>query len=230
MNDLSAFRQAAAAMRSRTGFDGTFFTLNGESGHYAGGKDKTIMDGRKVLADVFNLCVGQQKFADGKPIYIDVGFVRDRHMPRPREQLGDLDKSRWRNGVDPWQLAYYPPAYEEETRQRYIFTTSSTGGKDALATLQEAFADHNETLAAAQCPVVELLSDSYVNNFGKRIYFPIFGIVGWVDQPSFFRAVTPPPSAALIVKPPLALEANGSDFGGAETDRRSGDMNDEIPF
>ena len=78
-----------------------------------------------------------------------------------------------------------------------MFVTSSAGGKDALATLQADFVEHNEARPDKdpQSPLVELLVDSYFNSYNKQIFVPIFDILNWLDPPADFHAVTPPMSA-----------------------------------
>lgn len=131
MNDLSAFREAAAQMRSREGFSGAFINFNGERGEWStgSGDKKTIIDGRKLIAGVALILRGWQKFVGNKPFYDSVGFVRDRHQPRVRKDLGDHDETHWRNGVDPWKLTYFLPALDPETRQHFMLSPPATAAR-----------------------------------------------------------------------------------------------------
>jgi hypothetical protein len=183
---------------SRT-FDGDFVSFNGESGGWKAGKNKTVIDGRQLVADIYDLIVGWQAYRDDKFIYAGHGLARDNHEPPPREQLDENDKRFWRNEQDRWRLTYYLALHDPATREQFIFSTSSGGGKDALANLQEAFADHNEERAADdyEWPFVELASDSYVNTYGKKIFKPIFETVSWVKPPPAFRLPKPPASTAV---------------------------------
>jgi len=216
MHDLSAFREAAAAMRSREGFSGAFINFNGERGEWTtgSGHKKMIINGHRLVVGVSLMLAGWQKFVGNKPFYDSVGFIRDRHQPRPREELGDHDKNRWRDGADPWKLTYFLPAHDTETRQHFMFVTSSGGGKDALAALQAIFVEHNEARPdqVPQWPMVELSADSYTNNFDKKIFVPIFDIIDWLDPPLSFQAVTPPPNTvAKIEHKPDPFEAADHD-------------------
>ena len=203
MSDLSLFRQSASRMRSGEGraFDGDFVTFNGESGGWKSGKNKTLIDGRQLVADIYDLIVGWQAYRDDKFIYAGHGLARDNHEPPPREQLDENDKRFWRNPQDPWRLTYYLALHDPATREQFIFSTSSGGGKDALANLQEAFADHNEKAAPEdyEWPFVELASDHYVNTYGKKIFKPIFETVDWVKPPPAFRLPKPPAATAIMV-------------------------------
>jgi len=215
MSYLSSFRQSANRMRSGEGriFDGDFVSFNGENGGWKAGKDKVDIDGHHVIAAVNDLIVGWQNYRDDKFEYVGHGFVRDRHEPPLREELDDADERYWKNKQDPWKLTYYLAMFNPETRRHFVFSTSSGGGKDALANLQEAFADHNEgrALEDYELPLVELASDSYVNSYGKKIHKPVFEIIGWVKAPQSFRLQKPPAATVMtlaeITKPAIEHKA-----------------------
>jgi hypothetical protein len=114
----------------------------------------------------------------------------------------------------------------------YVVTTSD-GGKDALAALQVAFAEYNEARPdkEPQWPLVELTSDSYINSFSKKIFFPIFDILDWQDPPANFQAVTPPPNTvAKIEHKPDFDEAADAATDKATAQPIGQDLNDAIPF
>jgi hypothetical protein len=234
MNDLSGLRDAARAMRSHVAFEGyKFVRCNGETGKWlTGNKAKAVeIGGRKFIADPRNALVTWLRFdADGKPQYAGAGRLIDKHEPPARETLGDLNKSRWKNGVDPWRLTLMLALTDPATLERYIYSTDSGGGRDALGVLLDSYCDHNAAAAdemAEQVPLVELASDSYVNSFGKRIHTPQLDILEWVDPPDalLLKRLKPPPSPlpagspALKLVPALPVAKNGG-----------GEMDDEIPF
>ena len=230
MNDLSAFREAAAQMKSREGFGGTIIKFNGETGHWTAGagSKKTIIDGRRLVLGVWLILRGYQKFVDSKPHYHSLGFVRDRHQLPTRDMLGDLDKTCWRNNRDPWQITYYLPALDPDSRQHFMYTTDSAGGQDALSALQTAFADHSDAHrnAVPQWPLAELASDSYTNSYEKRIHIPIFQILEWLDPPPNFQAVAPPPNTLPKIE---HKPADGRTID-ATAQPANQNMDDEIPF
>jgi hypothetical protein len=253
-DDLFALRKSASEMRSAGGrsFDGDFAAFNGETGEWKAGKAKTVINGRQAVADVYDLMLGWQKFKDKKFVYCGIGFVRNGHQPPARELLDERDEALWSSDKDPWQLCHYLAMFDPETREQFVFTTSSAGGKDALAELQDAFADHNEALApgAREWPIVELAGDSYVNSYGKTIHKPIFDVVGWCAPPPAFRQPRVPPSAPLPgaiehqpteAKPAPAVQPD-VDFGAPaakpkqkqkqkqKTVAFGDDLDDEIPF
>jgi hypothetical protein len=221
MNDLSIFRRAAAEMRSGSGFTGEFLKFSGEDGHWTCGKDKTTVDDRKLIVAVPDLLVGWQKFKDKQSISYGIGRIADGHIPPPRDELDENDEKRWRNKRDPWQLTYFLGCFDPETQPQFVFATTSAGGRDALANLQDAFVKHNEVRATVpwQWPLIELSSDSYINSFGKKIFVPIFHVLSWSDPPAGFKAIQPPATTPLI-----ATKSNGSDPPSRD------EMDDDIPF
>jgi hypothetical protein len=230
MNDLSAFRVSASKMRSsERAFDGDFVSFKHDSGQWAAGKAKTDLSGRRLVADVNNLILGYQKYKDDKFVYAGHGFVRDGHQPPARQLLDERNEGRWKNNKDPWALTYYLSLFDPETREQFIYTTSSLGGKDALAVLQDAFADHNEGKAQYELPIVDLAGDSYVNQYDKTIFKPIFDIGGWCEAPPAFRAPKLPPSTAM----PLTIEHKSSEeeaSPGKPASIKPDGPDDEIPF
>jgi hypothetical protein len=92
---IDPFREMAAALHSRQGFDGTMTRFSKE-GHWYAGKDKESLDSCQMLALVNDMMRGLVLWQDKRPADYHVGLVRDRYMPPRREQLGHTDKSRWR--------------------------------------------------------------------------------------------------------------------------------------
>lgn len=234
MSDFSVLRNAARALRSRTGFEGSFAKFNGETGLWTrGSKDKaTVIDGARFLADVRNALTGWQKFGpDSKPVHAGVGALMTQHELPARDTLGDLDQNRWRGGNDPWEVTCWLALFDLESRERLIFSTSSSGGRDALGILLEAFCDHNEVLeeAAEEWPLIELVSESYNNSFGKLIHKPIFDLCSWEMPPNDFRAkaLKPPAPPPLPNASALKLESAKSTV---KQPAGACDMDDEIPF
>jgi hypothetical protein len=237
-SELEYLRRYAAAARSRGGFGVSFLKCDGNNGQWSAGKDKTDMSGRRLAADVPDAMYGFQKFENRKPIYV-IGRIGDGYQPPDRSTLGDTDLDRWINGKDPWAFVVLLPMFDPETREPFIFTASSDGGKDAVTALVDAVVDNVflHPNATNQLPVCELASDSYVNSRGKEIFKPIFEIVGWDARPTAVRHIKPPPIDMLalehkteasepveVVSPKPKRQRVAAGGGGRA------DMDDEIPF
>jgi hypothetical protein len=193
------FREFAAAMRSRTGFDATMLAF--KKGIWVAGKDAVEMNNEELIALVDQSMFGWCKWVDKKPVDYHVGFVRDRYKPPPRIELGDTDPTRWeRRDSDPWQLTFFLPLADSDTGKLYIFSTTSRGGRDALADLQEAYADHEDGPEdAGKQPLVALSAGYYGHGQYGRVETPSFKIVGWAYPPDNIKSIRPPASAALAV-------------------------------
>jgi hypothetical protein len=243
---IDPFREMANAMRSRTGFDGTILKFS--KGCWTAGKDATDMGDKELIAHVDQLMYGWTKWEDKKPVDYHVGFVRDRYKPPRRRELGDNDPGKCeRRDQDPWQLTFFLPLTDPNDGELFVYSTTSRGGKDALANLQDAFADNREhhPKDADKLPLTGLSSDHYPHPDYGRVETPELDIVRWVDAPVNMKAIKPPASAS----PFLAIEHNSESqpesdsepaFGTPQSAERTvptkksggsfADLDDEIPF
>jgi hypothetical protein len=218
MND-NPFREMAAAMRSRTGFDGTMLLF--KKSFWTAGRDAVDMNDEELVALVDQLMLGWCKWKDNKPVDYHVGFVRDRFQPPKRSELGDNDNSRWeKRDKDPWQFTFFLPLADPETAALYVFSTTSAGGKDALADLQELYADGRERQEnAGKAPRVALQGTHYTHQEHGRVDKPCFTIVGWVVPP----AIQP-------IRPPASQTIERIDAPQLEHKPRRGELDDDLPF
>jgi hypothetical protein len=224
---LDPFREMASAMRSRTGFDGTMLKFT--KGRWTAGKSATDMGDKELIAHVDQLMYGWTKWEDKKPVDYDVGFVRDRYRPPPRRQLGDDDPDKWERERDPWQRSYFLPLTDPTNGDFYVWSTASDGGKEALADLQDAYADNRELHPkdAHQLPVICLSGDHYNHPDHGRVETPLLDIVRWVDPPKNIKQIRPPKTASstLVIeqkRDEASDKGFGSDFGA--------DFDDEFPL
>jgi hypothetical protein len=237
--DLELLRNFVAAARSRSGFGIPFVKMNGNDGTWKAGKDGKDMKGRRLAADPHDTMIGFQKFENKRPVYI-LGRVADGYTPPPREELGDTDENHWHGGKDPWQPVTLVPLWDPGTREGFIFTTSSQGGRDAVTSLIDAYVGNCEIHPKDidEVPLVELSSDSYVNTHGRKIHTPVFEIVSWIECPAALRRIKPPPVVTLAIEhKPEAEPEFGSDVSAKPKPRRNqatassgGGIDDEIPF
>jgi hypothetical protein len=127
-------------------------------------------DGKKVPEQArFVVCMdecyrGWVRWHDGKPTDHLIGRVVDRHHVPRREELGDLDESKWEtadNGArrDPWQRTVYVAMRDLNTDEIVCFTSSSDGGRKAVAKLLDRY-DRLRHRHKAKMPVVTE-TDSY---------------------------------------------------------------------
>jgi hypothetical protein len=131
-------------------------------------------------------------------------------QPPEREDLGDLEKNNWPKGIDgnpadPWSLQYLLPLERISDGEVVIFTTSSLGGRRAVADLCAAYAKRITKNASCGQPIVKLAKTEMPTKKFGRVPRPQFEIVGW-DEPS---------KDIDVMSPPIASE---------------GEFDDSIPF
>jgi hypothetical protein len=230
MNPLSdPFREIAVALRGANAFSG-IDRLKFTKGLWLAGVNDHDMRGAGLIGHtdqaMFGWCLWQNK----KPVDYHVGFVCDRYQPPKRSQLGDRDPRTWEKpDSDPWQFTFYLPLSEPATGKLYIYSTTSGGGRDALASLQEAYADNRQfhPEEAHKLPLVTLAGEHYQHPEYGRVEKPMFEITGWVDPPTNMKAIRPPAPASSM----LALEHTKSPPTDSDDEFEKNPVDDsEIPF
>jgi hypothetical protein len=232
--DLEFLRKFVASGRS-SGFNVPIFRLDGNTGEYrrVGNQNKTdILSGQQLAADPADTMAGWQKFEDKTPIY-HIGRIADGFEIPPREALGPVNPDE----KDPWRRIDLLPFWNLESREIWLFSAGNGGSRDAVANLLDAYVnkaaahpeDHNKV------PVVELATDSYENQHGKKIFVPIFEINSWIERPAAVRRILPPPIKMLeltAASEPIPEKSDQPEpvAAKAKPKRSSKNMDDEIPF
>lgn len=176
--------------------------------------DELIPLGSEYLAHAIGWTKSWVKFVDGEVVERKTYRVAKGEQPPEREELGDDDKDAWPEGLDgkpsdPWSLQYLLPLEKIHSGgDLVIFTTSSFGGRRAVADLCSTYVKRMKKNADCGQPIVKLSKvDMPTKKFGK-VPRPDFQIIGW-DEPSQDIDVLPPDK--------------GGNGGGGKFD-------DEIPF
>jgi hypothetical protein len=191
--------------------------LRGSLLKFSDGQWTSGTEGNEVRKGLRLLAIGTAhawvRWRDGKP---DEYRVRQAgESLAEREELGDLDESKWELGPDkrardPWQNTRFVYLIDPNTQEAYTFSTSSWGGRSAVIDLGDAIQrkrfTHSEAIAE-----VELNSAPMQTKFGRKSR-PVFKIVAWrsgLDD----EAEVETRSAPKLV-----------------SSQARGDMDDEIPF
>jgi hypothetical protein len=246
-NEHELLRRFAASTRTRGGFGVPLAKLDGNDGKWSAGKKGVDIKGRHVVAVTKDVMHGHQKFVNSKPVYA-VGRIVDDDFVPDRSMLGDLDEDLWAKGKDPWQPVLFLPLFDPETHEVFLFTSVNDGGRDAVGKLVGATLDNEEVHPedAGKLPLVELGVDSYTNTHGKKIFYPLFDILEFVEMPTSILRIKPPPPLAIEdhTQPPAktipssdAVETSTTSTPPTKPKRKAktvapyrGDMDDEIPF
>jgi hypothetical protein len=149
--------------------------------YYIGDDDVT---GRTYIAYVDQMARGYVRFSGGKVTEQRVGKVADGFRAPARDELGDVDETRWEKDTtgkprDPWSYQFYIPMTDFETGDTAVFVTSSHGGKGAVGCLSDLYAKN----IRKGRPIIKLAVESYRHQTFGRIETPNFMLVSW-DQGS----------------------------------------------
>jgi hypothetical protein len=147
---------------------------------------------------------------EGNSPTIEGGLLYEGYRLPPREEMGDLDNSKWEIGLDgrpadPWIHAVDFVLQDEETTELFQFSARSKTARRAVGVLLRHY-DRIARLYPGELPVVNLKVGGYQHS-EKR--------VGWVKTPVL--AAVGRVSSDSAAKPP----GNG---GAAD------EFSDEIPF
>jgi hypothetical protein len=143
-----------------------------------------VPEDARFVANMEEYYRGWVRWWEGKPTDHLIGRVIDRHRVPARETLGDLDKTKWEtepNGArrDPWAKTCYLALRDVSNDEIICFTSSSDGGRKAVAKLADRY-DRLRHKHKAKMPVVTLGSESYQHGTYGKILKPTFRIVEWV--------------------------------------------------
>jgi hypothetical protein len=176
-----------------------------------GEEGKKVPVEARFVANMHEYYRGWVRWWGGKPTDHLIGRVIDRHRVPPREELGDMDESKWEvepNGArrDPWAKTCYLALRDVSNDEICCFTSSSDGGRKAVAKLADRY-DRLRHKHKAKMPVVTLGSESYQHGTYGKILKPTFRVVDWTFWDDETAA---DPDGALL--------------------QHAAEMSDEIPF
>jgi hypothetical protein len=123
------------------------------------------------------------KFVDGKVADRRMGKVADGYIPPERDGLDDNEPTKWELGLDgkprdPWSFQYLVPMEDAETGELCVFTTSSFGGRRAVADLAKAYGIRAKK-GLRGLPIVGLhFTDMPTKAYGP-VPRPDFRVEGW---------------------------------------------------
>jgi hypothetical protein len=164
-----------------------------------------IAEGSEFTALADQTLAGWIKFnGEGQPPDRCQGLLYDGFVMPPRETMGDVDQTKWPEGLDkqpadPWQHQMCLVLQNTETSQLFTFATSSKTGRRAIGTLLRHY---NRMLKTdpGQYPVVKLQAGGFHHPDAR---------IGWVATPMF--TVVGRRSRDSAAKPDTSLGADLND-------------------
>jgi hypothetical protein len=162
--------------------------------YFAGEECEPIPIGTKFTVAADELLAGHVKWTDGKPVEHIMVRVADGKLPPKRSDHGDQDRSAWESDDhgeprDPWQFTNYL-LMMDENGELYTFTTSSTGGVDAVSNLVRRYGHHRRRHPDVY-PIISLGVGSYPHKKKEygRIKYPDFIPAGYEPKTQFLAAL-----------------------------------------
>jgi hypothetical protein len=140
--------------------------------------------GTELVPNMTEVRIGWLRWKNGEVVEENMAAWAVGHAYR--EDLGDLDRDLWEiddNGkpIDPYSETATLPLKNPRTGEEFTFSTSSTGGRQAVAKLVYAWR-HGVTQGKSGLPVIALGSDTYKHKKFGPVHFPVFKIVRWEDE------------------------------------------------
>ena len=182
----SSIENIETAAREDAGFEKI---LKFKKGEYSI-QDQSIPLGTEYLAHTSAWTKCWIKFADGKVVERKVYRVALGEKPPGREELDDLDRDEWPEGLDgepsdPWVYQFLLPLEIMATGEVIVFVTASRGGRTAVADLCTNYVKRAKKVANGGQPIIKLSkADMTSPRFGK-VPRPLFEIVCWDDDVEF---------------------------------------------
>lgn len=168
--------------------------------YYRGIDREEVPVGSRCVFFMPGVQTGWRKWMDNRPVEEDMALLVDRPQIPPRNSLGDTDQALW-GGRDPWQESIIVEV-ADRFGEKYQFPLSGVGAIRAGKQLCAEFGKGRRSRPGC-LPLVTLGTDSYQHASYGKIHFPVFTIVGWVDDESLEPMEdlgggdTPPLPAAL---------------------------------
>jgi len=176
------YAEMVAAELAPSSFAGQLVKFNkGEKKFFILGTEEEVSPAIDFVALMGEAFHGWVKFGgEGEPPTRVMGPIYGgKFVKPPREELGDLDLSWWRPGLngqptDPWLQEVLLPLQNVQTQALYTFGTNNSTGRNAVGRLLHHYNAMLRRGDTTHYPVVRLTPSGYHD---KRY--------GWVDTPSF---------------------------------------------
>jgi hypothetical protein len=149
--------------------------------------DDEVPGGKEFIAYAGDWRRGWRKWANDEVVEDRVVRVADDHRePAERDELDDNNRGAWPvvdgEKRDPWCLENQLPVEDVETGERFLFVTTSVGGKVAIEKICSRYATNIRKGLKWGLPVIKLAVGSFNTKRYGKISRPDFPIVGWEND------------------------------------------------
>jgi len=188
------------------------------------------MNGEQMVARVDELRHGYDCWKGGRIVDSRLGRFADGFIPPARRQLGDDDQSLWQTDNrgdprDPWVFCFYLPLVSG--RSKYLFPTSSWGGKKAMRNICDAYSRRADPDSV---PIVELGVFQRRSKEYGLIPEPLLDVTGWASREPPDEAPGEPNKSPPSGTNDYAAAKGRAGSQPVERPSAKEELEDEIPF
>jgi hypothetical protein len=172
--------------------------LRFKKGKYHIGESEVAL-GRQYIAFPLEWTRGWVKWEGGQIVDERLGKVGQGFVLVERDELGDLDKTKWEKpDSDPWQMQNMLPMEDAETGEFVVFVTGSFGGKIAIEKLANRVARDISAGRDLGMPNIELGVTEFTTKQYGSVQRPEFIITGWENEQKVGSIIPPEPAAKVL--------------------------------
>lgn len=204
--DASRFEVSTANMKRGAGNRVAFLRMDKSGDWYHGVDNIPVDDEDRLYVDPMGSVHGWQCWADTDIDGVQPDLLDSVVVPT-YEPLPPMPDKVPMNGR-PWTEMRGLSAIMGG--RKMVYTTTSLGGLDAVASLGEALRAQYAKNPKKMIPVVRLANDSYRHKKYGKTYVPVFDVTGWVSEAPALEATAehdePAPPARVPKAPPVAAK------------------------
>lgn len=209
--DPTKFQAGAANMKKAAGGRADFLRMDKSGDWFYGTDDTPVTEANRIYIDPMGSVHGWQCWADTDIAGVQPDLLEEVKAPH-YENIPERPDHLPANGRE-WAVMYGISAILDDGSP-LTYTTTSHGGKNALADLYDQITSQFGTDPSKMIPVVKLTNDWYKHKKYGKTFVPVFEVVDWVSE-------VPAPKAAATPKATSKAPPPATKKAPAKTARRS---------
>jgi len=200
--DASKFQASVNNMTRSVGGRADFLRMDKSGDWYFGKDDTPVGEKDLIYIDPMGSVHGWQCWADTDLDGVNAELLGDKVVPA-FDPLPEMPDQVPKNGREWTEMRGLSAVLGDH---KLTYTTTSLGGKEAVAALGVALREQYGTDKTKLVAVVKLSSDWYKHKKYGKTYVPVFDIVDWVAGP-------PPATEAVPISPAAKAKAKAEVAG-----------------